>query len=243
MSLYIGTSGYSYKDWRGIFYPKGVAQKNWLSYYAERYNTVEINATFYGHFEKHVFARWRDDTPETFVFTLKGPRSITHVKRLADAGDDIERFLEGARALGTKLSALLWQLPPGFKYDSQADFDQLAAFLAALPADVRQVVEFRHESWFRDDVYGLLNARGAGFCINDSSKFPARDMDTGGFSYVRFHGPEALYASLYSLEQMAAWAERLRPRLDQGDVYCYFNNDWDGRALRNANELRDLLAA
>lgn len=239
--LYIGTSGYVYKDWRDLFYPKGVAQKNWLRFYADHFNTVEINATFYGHFKRHVFERWRDSTPDGFVFTLKGPKPITHVNRLEDVGGLLAGFLENATALGDKLSALLWQLPPSFKRETDADLERLAGFLVQLPRDIRQVVEFRHASWFTDDVTALLDRAAVGFCINDSSRWPAREFDTGGFSYVRFHGPAKLYASLYTPEQMQAWADKLRPRPETGDVYAYFNNDYDARAIHNARELRALL--
>lgn len=239
--LYVGTSGYVYKDWRGLFYPKGVAQKNWLAFYAEHFNTVEINATFYGHFQRHVYERWRDSTPDDFVFTIKGPRPITHLKRLVDTGAELALFMESAAGLGAKLSAILWQFPPSFKRISEDDEALLTGFLAQLPSSARQVVEFRHASWFVDSVYALLDRYGVGFCINDSNRWPAREVDTGGFSYIRFHGPQKLYASLYTPEQMQVWADKLRPRLAAGDVYVYFNNDYGGRALQNARELRELL--
>ena len=240
-TLYIGTSGFVYKDWRDIFYPKGVAQKNWLAFYAQHFNTVEINATFYGHFKRTVYERWRESTPDDFVFTLKGPKPITHVQRLEDVAELLSGFTENAEGLGDKLSAMLWQLPPSFKDDAPEAVERLDAFLALLPKHVRQVVEFRHASWFKDSTYALLNRHGVGFCINDSSRWAAREVDTGGFSYVRFHGPQKLYASLYTPEQMQAWADKLRPRLTLGDVYVYFNNDYDGRAIQNARELRELL--
>src|SRR5215217_8592044 len=115
--LYIGTSGYSYKDWREIFYPKGLAQREWLAFYAQHYNTVEINATFYGHFSRTVIERWHDITPDDFCFTLKGPKLITHQKRLVDAKPELDHFMESARALKGKLSVILWQMPPSFKHD------------------------------------------------------------------------------------------------------------------------------
>jgi uncharacterized protein YecE (DUF72 family) len=239
--LFIGTSGFTYQDWRGIFYPKGVARKNWLAFYAQHFNTVEINATFYGHFRREVFVRWRDSTPADFVFTLKGPRPITHVQRLEEVGDLLSAFTENAAGLGDKLSAMLWQFPPGFRNDTPEATERLSAFLGLLPRSVRQVVEFRHASWFTDAVYMLLERHSVGFCINDSNRWAAREVDTGGFSYVRFHGPGKLYASLYTPQQMADWAEKLRPRLALGDVYAYFNNDYGGRAIQNARELRALL--
>ncbi len=240
--LYIGTSGFVYKDWRDLFYPKGVAQKNWLAFYAGHFNTVEINATFYGYFKRSVYERWRDTTPDDFVFTIKGPKPITHVNRLVDVDDLLAGFLESAAGLGDKLSVVLWQMPPSFKQDSPEALDTLAAFLALLPRHMRHVLEFRHASWFTDAVYALLDSFGVGFVMNDSNRWSASEAYTGGFSYVRFHGPEKLYASLYTPEQLQAWADKLRPRLDVGDVYVYFNNDYGGRAIQNARELRALLA-
>ncbi|MBI5670687.1 MAG: DUF72 domain-containing protein [Chloroflexi bacterium] len=238
--LYLGTSGYTYKDWRGIFYPKGLAQKDWLPFYARHYNTVEINATFYRAFPRSVYDRWREITPAAFRFTLKGPRRITHEKQLTDIEADLRQFVDSAAGLQDKLAVMLWQFPPQAR---AADlWERLTQFLPLLPTSIRQVLEFRHTSWFNDNLYALLNEHRAGFVINDSSRFPAREVITGNIMYVRFHGPGKLYASLYSLDELKTWAEKIKPRLSEHDVYLYFNNDYDGRALRNANELRDLLA-
>src|SRR5690606_34546521 len=133
---------------------------------------------------------------------LKGPKPITHVNRLDDVGELLDNFMVNAEGLGDKLSALLWQFPPSFKRESAEDLERLDGFLALLPKAVRQIVEFRHASLFADEVYALLDRRGIGFCIYDSSRWPAREVSTGGFSYVRFHGPEKLYASLYTPAQM-----------------------------------------
>jgi uncharacterized protein YecE (DUF72 family) len=238
--LYIGTSGFTYQDWRGIFYPKGVAQKNWLSFYAQRYNTVEINATFYRPFPKSVYEKWRTNTPDDFCFILKGPQLITHEKKLHDVAENLKSFLEAARGLDGKLAVILWQFSSSITANTLREpFEQ---FLSLLPTDVRQVFEFRDTSWFNDEIYDLLNKYHAGFVINDSNRFPAREVITGDFMYVRFHGPGKLYASRYTTEQLKTWTEKIRPRLQKYDIYVYFNNDFDGRALDNANELRELLA-
>ncbi|HLU09409.1 MAG TPA: DUF72 domain-containing protein [Oceanobacillus sp.] len=239
--LYIGTSGYVYKDWRGIFYPKGVAQKNWLPFYAQHYDTVEINATFYRHFPRSVFERWHEITPAEFRFTLKGPRRITHEKKLNEIDDDLQQFVESAAGLQEKLSLMLWQFPASTHADGMTE--RLEQFLALLPKGIRQVIELRHTSWFNDDIYALLNRHHAGFVINDSSRFPAREVVTGDFAYVRFHGPGRLYASSYSRKQLQEWAEKIERWLTDYDVYVYFNNDYGGRALRNADELKGLLKA
>jgi uncharacterized protein YecE (DUF72 family) len=238
-NLYIGTSGYTYKDWRGIFYPKDVPQKAWLSYYAERYNTVEINATFYRSFPQSVFDRWYTSTPAAFRFTLKGPKLITHEKKLHDIEGELQQFVQSAAGLKDKLAVMLWQFPPGARAEKLCE--PLKAFLPLLPKNTQQVFEFRHTSWFTDETYDLLNQYHAGFVINDSNRWPAREVVTGGCMYVRFHGPATLYASLYSIEALGAWVSKIRPRLLQNDVYAYFNNDYGGRALQNASELRALL--
>lgn len=238
-NLYLGTSGYSYKDWRDIFYPKGVSQKSWMSFYAERYNSVEINATFYRSFPRSVFENWYERTPPPFRFTLKGPRSITHDKKLQDIGEELQQFVESSAGLREKLSVMLWQFSPGTKAEEYQAL--LAEFLPLLPTTIRQVFEFRHKSWFNDDIYRLLNQYHAGFVINDSSRWAAAEAITGDFMYVRFHGPKQLYASLYTPEQLSVWADKIKPNLQERDVYIYFNNDYGGRAIQNANELRDLL--
>ncbi len=239
--LLIGTSGYNYKDWRGIFYPKGVAQKNWMTFYAERYDTVEINATFYRPFPVHVYESWHERTPDSFRFTLKGPRLITHEKKLLDVADELKAFVDSTRGLKDKLDVMLWQFSPGTKADSDNMKERFVEFLDRLPKDVRQAVEFRHASWFTDEIYDRLNHHHVGFVINDSSRWPAREVVTGDFMYARFHGPGKLYASSYSAEQLQAWADKITPRLKHQDVYAYFNNDYGGRALRNADTLKALL--
>jgi uncharacterized protein YecE (DUF72 family) len=236
--LWIGTSGYSYKDWKEIFYPKGLSQKKWLAFYAQHYNTVEINATFYRYFPRTVFARWRDETPDNFRFTLKGPRDITHHKKLQDIESDLKRFLDSIVDLHPKLALLLWQFPYSFKYNNAKE--DFAHFLQRLPTDIQQVFEFRNTSWFTDEVYAMLNKHKAGFIINDSSRFPAAEKITGDVAYIRFHGPTKLYASLYSTEALKKWAAKIKVWL-KDDVYVYFNNDFGGRALQNSVELRQLI--
>lgn len=237
--FYLGTSGYNYKDWKGIFYPKGVPPKDWLAFYAQSYNTVEINATFYGSFPRHIFERWRDNTPPDFCFALKGSKFVTHRKKLVDIEDDLARFWESTAGIQPKLGVVLWQFAPSFKYDP----DLLIGFLARLPVSIRQVIEFRHESWFREETYRLLDQYRAGFVISDTSHFPTREVVTGGLVYIRYHGPEKLYASSYTDEQLSQWADKIAAYLTEHDVYAYFNNDYDGRALRDSVRLREMVAA
>ena len=238
---FIGTSGFNYKHWKELFYPKGVTQKKWLAYYAQRYNTVEINATFYRYFARTVFARWRDETPNSFRFTLKGPREITHYKRLLNIDDELSRFLDSIQDLQSKLSILLWQFPYSFKHDAQTEAT-LNAFLQRLPQDIKQVIEFRNKSWFNESVYAALNEHKTGFVINDLSRFPATEQVTGNVVYVRFHGPAQLYASPYSTKALTEWAKKIQDWLTQYDVYAYFNNDFGSHAIHNSVELINLIA-
>ncbi|MEO8391974.1 MAG: DUF72 domain-containing protein [Chloroflexota bacterium] len=237
--LYIGTSGYTYKDWRDIFYPKGVAQKNWLTFYAQHYNAVEINATFYRPFPEHVFTHWHDSTPEEFRFVLKAPKLITHEKALVDIEQDLEQFVSSIGALKEKLAAVLWQFPASARKEVlQVPFQQL---LTLLPGNIKHVFEFRSSSWFNEEIYALLNRFDAGFVINDSPHFPSQHVNTDHLLYVRLHGPGALYTSTYSAEQLLAWSEEIAPHLGHEDIYLFFNNTSGGHALGNANDLRLLL--
>jgi uncharacterized protein YecE (DUF72 family) len=238
--LFIGTSGFNYKDWRYIFYPKGLSERKWLSFYAQHYDTVEINATFYRYFDRTVFARWRDETPDSFCFTLKAPKDITHRKRLENTADELAKFVDSIQDLQSKLALILWQFPYSFKCTDEVR-ERLAQFLQQLPRNMQHVVEFRHTSWFNNEIYSLLNSTHTGFVINDSSRFPAAEAITGDVVYIRFHGPQQLYASSYSTEQLTVWASKIVGWLTHYDVYCYFNNDFGGRAIHNSVELRQLV--
>ncbi len=239
-NLYIGTSGYSYQLWRGKFYPQGTAQKDWLAFYARHYNAVEVNATFYRPFSKNVFTHWSDVTSDTFRFVLKGPKVITHEQRLENVGEELNQFVTSTAALGDKLSAMLWQFPAGAHADEL--LERFAAFLPTLPTGIKQVFEFRHISWFTEAVYDLINQFDAAFVINDSPHFPSREVVTDHVMYIRFHGPDKLYNSLYTKEQLQIWADKILPRLAQNDVYLFFNNTMAGQGLQNANELKAMLS-
>lgn len=238
--LYIGTSGYTYAAWRGVFYPKGVAQRTWLSFYAQHFNAVEINATFYRPFPQSVFARWQEMTPPDFHFVLKAPRIITHEKKLHDIENELNSFLSSIEGLGEKLALILWQFPAGQRADDLKE--RFSEFVSTLPRSPRHVFEFRHASWFTEDLYAHLEQQNAGFVINDSPHMKSQEVNTAGLMYIRFHGPGKLYDSSYSLEQLESWAERIRPRLADHEVYLFFNNTFAGQALENARQLRDLLA-
>jgi len=242
---YIGTSGYAYLHWGdGVFYPQELPQKQWLEYYARHLPSVELNVTFYRLPDRSVFRSWRERTPLSFTFAIKGSRYITHIKRLKDCREPLARFMRHASALKEKLHVVLWQLHPRMA----ADKDRLAAFCDLLGASaaakrVRHAFEFRHESWFCEEVYKLLRAHDHALCIAHSPHWPRREIATADFVYLRFHGGERLYSSNYSEGELKEWASKARAWLRQGnDVYAYFNNDAQGFALENALRLCELTA-
>lgn len=241
--LYVGTSGYNYLGWKGLFYPENLPQREWLAFYSNHYNTIEINATFYRSFARSVFANWSKQTSESFVFTIKGSRFITHIKRIKDVKEEVERFFEMAVGLGEKLSCVLWQFPGSFRLDpnQRENIDRLKVFLDKLPRNSRQAFEFRHKSWFIPEVFELLDKNKAGFVMNDSPHFPSIERVTGDFVYIRFHGPSSLYSSSYSTKQLTAWVAKIKKYLKKYDVCCYFNNDINGYAVKNARTLQELV--
>lgn len=237
---HVGTSGWHYDHWRGRFYPMGLPKRGWLDFYAGHFSTVELNNSFYNLPSEKAFASWRDSSPEDFTFSVKVSRFITHLKKLRNVEESLRNFLDRVRILGYALGPLLYQLPPNLHRDDS----RLEAFLSTLPGDVSHVFEFRHESWFQDDVFRLLRRHNVGFCAFDMPDMECPLLATASFAYVRFHGSEAIYASNYTPEMLDGWAERLR-RLAEGlsDVYVYFNNDAFAYAVYNATTLAELLAA
>lgn len=239
--LHIGTSGWTYKHWRETFYPKGFTARRWLEYYAERFNTVEINATFYGLPAETTFDTWRQRVPEGFIYAVKASRLITHNKKLNEAEVALDLFLSRARRLGLRLGPILYQLPPGWHLDLQ----RLREFISLLPRDLTHVFEFREQSWFQDSVRRLLEETGMAFCIHDMHDVDCPIWVTSNIVYLRFHGPtSAKYSGSYSTEQLQVWADHIKKFLSDGhEVFAYFNNDIDGYAVRNAEELRSLALA
>lgn len=239
--IFLGTSGYTYQDWKGRFYPEHLPQKEWLSYYSQQFATVEINATFYGSFTKEQIQHWADVTTKDFLFSIKGPRLITHVKRLLQIEDEVMRFFDGLTPLQEKSSCILWQLPGNFRCSSE-NLEKLDSFLDYLPRNVRQCVEFRDSSWFVPQLWDLLTARKTGFVISDTSEFATTEKVTADFAYIRFHGPSKLYASKYTEEDMHIWAGKVQEFAKEYDVYCYFNNDTNAYAIENARQLESYLS-
>jgi uncharacterized protein YecE (DUF72 family) len=228
----IGTSGWQYRDWRDRFYPKGVPQRLWLEHYAHRFATVESNNAFYMLPKPATFEAWRDRTPGDFVMAVKVNRYITHMRRLRDADEPVQRFMSHARLLGPKLGPVLVQLPPKLR----RDLGSLADVLTAIGPDVRVAVEFRHESWFCTDARRLLERFGAALCLADRHSRPLTpEWRTADWGYVRFHAGLATPQPCYGRSALRSWATRLaRLWAPECDVYVYFNNDSGGCALRDA---------
>jgi uncharacterized protein YecE (DUF72 family) len=237
MKILVGTSGYAYKHWRNqVFYPSETNQKDELEYYSKYFNTVEINATFYGSFKKSVFENWASKTPENFVFSIKGPRFITHIKKIKNVNVEVTRFYESAEGLGKKLGVVLWQFPRSFKI-SEDNFKKLNDFLYSQPLKIKQAIELRDESWFKVELFDLLRKYNAAFVINNSGKLNIFEKITSDFTYLRFHGPKNLYTSDYSEEELSNWAIKIKS-YKVGEVFCYFNNDSRGYAVKNARYLK-----
>jgi len=236
----IGISGWNYAGWRGDFYPKGLVQRLELAYAAERLTSIEINGSFYSLQRPSSYAAWREQTPDDFVFAVKSSRYLTHVKRLRRLAGSLERLLEPLQPLAQvgKLGPLLWQLPETFHRDDT----RLAEALAALPPG-RHCFEFRHESWFVPEVEGLLRAHGAALVIGDHSRRPFQTRNlTTGWTYLRFHYGRARDGA-YGDAALRTWSERIEDWRRRADVYAYFNDDWNGHALREAARLRALVTA
>ena len=229
--FYVGTSGWHYDHWRGRFYPADLPKSKWLEFYARSFSTVELNNSFYHLPSEKAFANWRDSSPQDFCYAVKVSRFITHIKKLRNVEEALQKFLERARLLEGKLGPLLYQLPPGLHRNDSL----LEAVLSLLPRDLSHVFEFRHKSWLDKGVFDLLRRYNAGFCIYDMPDFTTLLEATADFVYVRFHGRGWLYGGCYTDEELGRWAKDIS-ELAQGKkaVYVYFNNDAEGFAVQNA---------
>jgi len=237
--LLIGCSGFSYKHWKGNFYPDHVPQKQWFRHYRTVFPTVELNVTFYRTPTADTFRQWYEESGPQFTFVVKGSRYITHIKRLVDIESALDRFYTPVRQLKEKLQVVLWQFPPQFK----VDLPRLDVFLGKLAQyRYRNTLEFRHESWLSPEVVRLCKSRNVSLCMADHPEFLDRPPVTADFIYIRRHGMEGSYNGEYSAEQLQNDARRIGGYLRDGlDVYIYFNNDAGGAAPRNAAELTGLL--
>ncbi|MDR5703771.1 MAG: DUF72 domain-containing protein [Armatimonadota bacterium] len=254
---WIGTSGYNYAHWEGVFYPQGLPARKWLSYYAQRFSIVELNVTFYRLPQKKTFETWAKTAPEGFVFVLKGSRFITHIKRLKETESSLYILFDQSSPLADRIAAVLWQLPPRFR----ADLERLESFLQALRASplaqrYRHAFEFRDMTWFRDDIYEILKKHNAALVLADwpfqvlGPGMKAQHIDreaiqvphTANFVYLRRHGPGALFSSNYPERMIKSDAEAIQKWLAEGrEVYCFYNNDVAGYAVKNALKLKELV--
>ncbi len=232
MPLYVGTSGWQYAHWRRRFYPPDLRQASWLEHYAERFQTVEINNTFYRLPPASTFEAWRVRSPDDFVFVPKVSRYLTHIRRLKDPREPAALFMERAIHLGPKLGPLLIQLPPNLG----AEPERLEQTLRAFPSDVRLAFEFRHDSWFTDEVRSLLESRNAALCLADrKSKLASPLWRTSDWAYVRFHQGTAFPRPCYGRGALWTWVQRIAELWSSNeDVFVYFNNDPEGCAIRDA---------
>jgi uncharacterized protein YecE (DUF72 family) len=235
-AIRIGCSGWNYAHWRERVYPKGLPASRWLAHYATLFDTVEVNATFYRLPTRKAVAGWVEQTPRHFVFALKASRYLTHIKRLTGLEDGVARFSERLEPLlGTpKMGPVLWQLPATFHRNDE----RLESALETLPAG-RHCFEFRHESWFADDVYELLRQRGVALVIGDDPRRPFQTHElTADWTFVRFHRGRRGRNGNYSDRELEQWAHRIEGWRERIDVYAYFNNDWEGYAVKNGLSLR-----
>ncbi|GFG75946.1 DUF72 domain-containing protein [Mycobacterium botniense] len=241
MTVRIGTSGWSYDHWAGVLYPPGLSTARRLARYAEVFNTVELNSSFYRWPTESRFAGWRNQLPEGFTMSVKAHRGLTHYRRLASPEPWVQRFERCWRTLGDRCGVLLVQLHPGqHRDDARLDY-----FLSCLPAWIRVAVELRHPSWNDPAVYALLERRRAAYVVMSGAGLPCVPRTTTDLVYVRMHGPDPaeMYTGSYSADELRRWADRIaRWRAEGKDVWVYFNNDPHGHAVRNALALRQLLS-
>ena len=236
VSIRIGTSGWTYKHWQGIFYPDKCPKSRWLEYYTKHFDTVELNASFYRLPNPTTFENWKARTPDNFLWSVKGSKFITHTKRLKDPAEPLDRLYGVTACLGEKMGVILFQLPPNLGFDEKVFRD----FCESLDPQVRHALEIRHASWLNDQVFGILNDFKIALCISDTAgRYPSFDVITADFAYIRLHGSKKLYASEYSEEELQTWAEKVD--VWNKDSFIYFDNDFKGHAINNAKRLKEIL--
>ena len=235
---HIGCSGFQYRHWKNVFYPEKLAQKNWFLYYASHYDTLELNVTFYRFPDAKIVKGWYDKSPEHFVFTVKAPRIITHYKKLNETEQLITDFYNVlSTGFKEKLGCVLFQFPPSFHFSEE----HLDKVLTSLDSGFTNVVEFRHKSWWRDDVFKQLGTKNITFCGMSHPQLPDDIIYNSKVMYYRMHGVPDLYRSPYSLEKLKEIKSVISKNKQVEQVYIYFNNDIDGSAIKNSRELKELV--
>jgi uncharacterized protein YecE (DUF72 family) len=236
--IWIGTSGWHYKHWVGNFYPPRLPGSRMLAHYIQHFDTVELNNSFYKLPAKTSLVEWRDSTPDSFHFAVKGSRFLTHMKKLSNAEEGLKRFLDAVEVLDPKLGVILFQLPPNWEVNP----DRLAEFLRLLPRYRRCAFEFRNPTWNTPQIYDLLAEHNAGYCIFDLAGYVSPDKITADFVYIRLHGPGGKYQGSYTDAALENWAAKVRTWSRKlAAVYVYFDNDDSGHAPRNALRLKELI--
>ena len=234
----IGCSGWQYKHWRERFYPEGLPQTRWFAFYADHFDTVEINSSFYHLPKASTFEKWRDQAPPGFCYAVKANKFITQAKKLNECEEPLDRMMAATRHMGDRLGPMLYQLPPSLGINLQ----RLESFLRLVPADVTNVFEFRHKSWYVPETYALIDRYGASFCIHDMPGSASERVAVGPAVYIRFHGGEGKYWGRYSDERLLGWADWIVEQARGGRrCWCYFNNDIDAHAIRDAQTLRSMV--
>ena len=234
-NIHIGTSGWFYNHWIHVLYPPDIPREQWLSVYSQKFDCVEINATFYRLPFENMVKGWYRKAPSNFIFVVKASRQITHLRKLVNIEQPLERFVQRVSLLNEKLGPLLYQLPPSIK----KDLTLLENFLKKLPEDYLHAIEFRHASWEEDETFALLSRYNVAHCVVSRKRYPFVDVPTSSIVYFRLHGPEAMFSSSYDDAFLEEVATRLRKHAASGKtVYAFFNNDVEGHAVRNALTLK-----
>lgn len=238
--LLIGTSGWAYSHWDGIFYPDDLPGKNKLKYFSRHFKTTEINYSFYRLPRPSTYRNWYAQVPADFIFSVKAGRFITHIKRLQEIKEAWKQFVENTLSLKEKLGPFLFQFPPSFRATSE-NIKRLESFLELYPDNLKLAFEFRHKSWCQEKVYKLLKKYNAAWVIADSPRYPKAEVITADFVYVRMHGSQMMFSSNYTKKELSSLARKIKRWSKKGlDVYVYFNNDASGYAVKNAKELLKL---
>jgi uncharacterized protein YecE (DUF72 family) len=232
--VHIGTSGWSYKHWKENFYPKKLKTTDWLQYYGNAFETVEINSTFYHTPSISTVKKWHAQVPDKFAFSIKASRYITHRKRLHDCAESVDFFYQRIKPFGSKLGPILFQLPPSFK----ANKERLIEFIGLLSKEYKYTFEFRHSTWFADDIYEILAGNNIALCITDLNGTLSPQEITSDFTYLRLHGPKKAYIGSYGSVKLKSWKRKIDKWVDSStSVYCYFDNDEKGYAIEDAKLL------
>ncbi len=234
----IGTSGWYYDHWKELLYPAGLPKSKWFEHYAQHFDTVEINNTFYHLPKAESVKRWYKIAPKDFLYAVKANRYITHIRKLKDASEPLQRFFEIVGILKSRLGPVLYQLPPSL----HQNLDLLTSFIKLLPKKRNAVFEFRHKSWYSEDTYKLLRKFKVGFCIHDMPGKESPRIVTSDTIYIRFHGTTGRYSGNYSKSVLQSWTKWLKKQSKQArGIYIYFNNDAHAHAIKNAKQLKQLL--